>query len=169
MKSYAARIYSAAVILIIIDQIIKTWVVDQLRGSEPIVLIGPLTDEIGVNTLQFVFVANTGAAFGFGSNMTLVISLIAIAVVIGLVKWSRKIGDRIWAVATALLLAGAAGNLIDRIIQPPGPLRGYVVDFISIGRFPVFNLADICITFAAITLLYLTLSRRAPEGNNTND
>ena len=164
MKSFAARIYSAAIVLVVIDQIIKSWVLAELRNSDPIVLIGPLSDTFTVNTLQFVFVANTGAAFGLGSNLTLFISLIAIAVVIGLIKWSLKIGDPVWAVAVALLLAGAAGNLIDRLIQEPGPLRGFVVDFISIGRFPVFNLADICITFAAITLLYATLAKRIPEG-----
>jgi len=169
VKSYAARIYSAAVILIAIDQVLKTWVLYQLKDSEPIVLIGPLTDQMIANTLQFVFVANTGAAFGFGSNMTVLISVIAVAVVIGLLRWSRKIGDPIWATATALLLAGAAGNLIDRIIQPPGPLRGYVVDFISIGRFPVFNFADICITFAAITLIFVTLAKRIPEGRNVSE
>lgn len=164
MKSFAVRILGTATLLVFIDQLIKLWVLAELRGDVPIVLIGPLLESSNSDTLRLVFVSNSGAAFGFGSNLTFLISLIAIAVVIGLIRWSFKIKDPIWATAVTLLLSGAAGNLIDRIVQPPSPLRGHVVDFVSIGSFPVFNFADICITFAAVTLIWATLAKRNPEG-----
>lgn len=166
MKSFAVRILSTATLLVIVDQLIKLWVLAELRGQDPIVLIGPLFASSDFDTLRFVFVSNSGAAFGLGSNLTLAISLIAILVIIGLIRWSFQIKDAIWATAVTLLLAGAAGNLIDRIIQPPSPLRGHVVDFISIGSFPVFNFADICITFAALMLIWATLAKRNPEGGH---
>lgn len=164
MNKSAARMFGAATLLVFVDQLIKFWVVTELKGKPAISLIGPLNADSDVSILRFVFVSNTGAAFGLGSNFTLVISLIAIAVVIGLSKWMLKITDPIWMAAVTLLLGGALGNLVDRIIREPQVLRGYVVDFISIGKFPVFNFADICITLAAVVMIYAALTKREPEG-----
>jgi signal peptidase II len=160
----AARMFGAATFLVIVDQLIKFLVVTELKGKPAISLIGPLNADSDVSVLRFVFVSNTGAAFGLGSNFTFVISLIAIAVVIGLSKWMLKITDPIWMIAATLLLGGALGNLVDRVIREPQVLRGYVVDFISIGKFPVFNFADICITLAAVVMIYAALTKREPEG-----
>ena len=52
-----------------------------------------------------------------------------------------------------LVLGGALGNLTDRFFRSPGFLRGHVVDFVAVGRFPVFNVADSCITIGAILLV----------------
>lgn len=164
MNKSAARMFGAATLLVIVDQLIKFLVVTELKGKPAISLIGPLNADSDVSVLRFVFVSNTGAAFGLGSNFTLVISLIAIVVVIGLSKWMLKITDPIWMIAATLLLGGALGNLIDRVIREPQVLRGYVVDFISIGKFPVFNFADICITLAAVVMIYAALTKREPEG-----
>ena len=164
MNKSAARMFGAATLLVVVDQLIKFWVVTELKGKPAISLIGPLNADSDVSVLRFVFVSNTGAAFGLGSNFTLVISLIAIAVVIGLSKWMLKITDPIWMIAATLLLGGALGNLVDRVIREPQVLRGYVVDFISIGKFPVFNFADICITLAAVVMIYAALTKREPEG-----
>ncbi len=164
MNKSAARMFGAATFLVIVDQLIKFLVVTELKGKPAISLIGPLNADSDVSVLRFVFVSNTGAAFGLGSNFTFVISLIAIAVVIGLSKWMLKITDPIWMIAATLLLGGALGNLVDRVIREPQVLRGYVVDFISIGKFPVFNFADICITLAAVVMIYAALTKREPEG-----
>ena len=164
MNKSAARMFGAATFLVIVDQLIKFLVVTDLKGKPAISLIGPLNADSDVSVLRFVFVSNTGAAFGLGSNFTFVISLIAIAVVIGLSKWMLKITDPIWMIAATLLLGGALGNLVDRVIREPQVLRGYVVDFISIGKFPVFNFADICITLAAVVMIYAALTKREPEG-----
>jgi len=159
----AARMFGAATLLVIVDQLIKFLVVTELKGKPAISLIGPLNADSDVSVLRFVFVSNTGAAFGLGSNFTLVISLIAIAVVIGLSKWMLKITDPIWMIAATLLFGGALGNLVDRVIREPQVLRGHVVDFISIGKFPVFNFADICISLAAVVMIYAALTKREPE------
>ena len=164
MNKSAARMFGAATLLVVVDQLIKFLVVTELKGKPAISLIGPLNADSDVSVLRFIFVSNTGAAFGLGSNFTLVISLIAIAVVIGLSKWMLKITDPIWMIAATLLLGGALGNLVDRVIREPQVLRGYVVDFISIGKFPVFNFADICITLAAVVMIYAALTKREPEG-----
>ena len=164
MNKSAARMFGAATLLVVVDQLIKFLVVTELKGKPAISLIGPLNADSDVSVLRFVFVSNTGAAFGLGSNFTFVISLIAIAVVIGLSKWMLKITDPIWMIAATLLLGGALGNLVDRVIREPQVLRGYVVDFISIGKFPVFNFADICITLAVVVMIYAALTKREPEG-----
>lgn len=156
--------FGAATFLVIVDQLIKFLVVTELKGKPAISLIGPLNADSDVSVLRFVFVSNTGAAFGLGSNFTFVISLIAIAVVIGLSKWMLKITDPIWMIAATLLFGGALGNLVDRVIREPQVLRGHVVDFISIGKFPVFNFADICISLAAVVMIYAALTKREPEG-----
>jgi signal peptidase II len=163
VRKTAVQIFGAAALLVAIDQAIKFWVVTELKGQPAIELIGPLSGSSTTSILRFVFVSNSGAAFGLGSSFTLVISLIALAVVAGLIRWSFKVLDPLWITAIALLLGGALGNLIDRIFREPAPLRGHVVDFISVGKFPVFNFADICITFAAIALLIATLTKRDPE------
>lgn len=164
MNKSAARMFGAATLLVIVDQLIKFLVVTELKGKPAISLIGPLNADSDVSVLRFVFVSNTGAAFGLGSNFTFAISLVAIAVVIGLSKWMLKITDPIWMIAATLLLGGALGNLVDRVIREPQVLRGYVVDFISIGKFPVFNFADICISLAAVVMIYAALTKREPEG-----
>jgi signal peptidase II len=163
VRKTAVQIFGAAALLVVIDQAIKFWVVTELKGQPAIELIAPLTESSTTSVLRLVFVSNSGAAFGLGSNFTLIISLIALAVVIGLIRWSFKVSDLVWAVAITLLLGGALGNLIDRIFREPAPLRGHVVDFISVGKFPVFNFADICITFAAVVLFIATLTKRDPE------
>ena len=160
MNKSAARMFGAATLLVVVYQLIKFLVVTELKGKPAISLIGPLNTDSDVSVLRFVFVSNTGAAFGLGSNLTFVISLIAIAVVIGLSKWMLKITDPIWMIAATLLLGGALGNLVDRVIREPQVLRGYVVDFISIGKFPVFNFADICITLAVVVMIYAALTKR---------
>lgn len=63
-----------------------------------------------------------------------------------------------WAVASvALIGGGAAGNLVDRIFRDPGGLYGHVVDFISIGNFAIFNVADAAITVGVVVYLIFAL------------
>jgi signal peptidase II len=60
-------------------------------------------------------------------------------------------------VAIGLLCAGVAGNLTDRLFRPPGVLRGHVIDFLELPYWPIFNVADMCITAAAIMIMYLSV------------
>ena len=77
----------------------------------------------------------------------------AIAAVLVVLWLGRRVRSRVWAVAFGLLLAGIAGNLTDRLVRDPGPLRGHVVDFLMLPHWPVFNVADMCINAAAVLIL----------------
>ena len=67
---------------------------------------------------------------------------------------TRHVG---WVVALGLVLAGILGNLTDRIFRPPGFLHGHVVDFLQLPNFAIFNVADMCITFAAVLIVWLVV------------
>jgi signal peptidase II len=98
-------------------------------------------------------VRNPGAAFSTGTEFTVLLSLVAIVAVFVVLWFSRRLGNVVWAVALGLLLAGIAGNLTDRLLREPGPLRGHVVDMFAVPHWPVFNVADICINVAAGLIL----------------
>jgi signal peptidase II len=79
--------------------------------------------------------------------------VLAVVVAIVLVRVIHRTRDRVIVVALSLVLAGAVGNLADRVARSPGFLRGAVVDFIGVGRFPTFNVADSAITIGAVLLV----------------
>ena len=99
---------------------------------------------------------NTGAAFSIGTGSTLLISLIGLVVVTVIVLHVRSVTSRSAAVAWGLIAGGATGNLTDRVLRDPGPLRGGVVDWIDLGWFPSFNAADSAITVGVVLLLLVT-------------
>jgi signal peptidase II len=128
-----------------LDQLTKHLAVQHLEGQPDKELVGEL--------LQLRLVFNPGAAFSAGTSYTQVITCIAIAAVVVILWFSRRLGTLLWALAFGLLLAGVAGNLTDRLFRDPGPLRGHVVDFFMLPNWPVFNVADMCINGAAILIL----------------
>lgn len=93
---------------------------------------------------------NTGAAFGIFKDGALFFTIVAVLVSIAIVYYWHKVpSDQIaLRIALALQLGGALGNLIDRLLQ-----SGRVTDFISVGRFPVFNIADAAIFIGVVILL----------------
>jgi lipoprotein signal peptidase len=108
---------------------------------------------------------NPGAAFGIGgTSTTIVFTAIAVGVIIFIVRTSRRICSLPWAIALGLLLGGATGNLTDRIFRSPGPLRGWVVDWIQLPHWPVFNLADSAITCGAVLMVLLAAQGRRLDG-----
>ncbi|MCW2948331.1 MAG: peptidase signal peptidase [Actinoallomurus sp.] len=117
-----------------LDVISKVLVVALLSDRPPIGLLG------GLLTLRVL--RNSGAAFNIGNSMTLVFTVIAIGVVVAILRFARRLRSLPWAVTLGLLLGGALGNLADRMLRSPGPLRGHVVDWIELPHWPVFNLAD---------------------------
>ena len=93
---------------------------------------------------------NSGAAFGMFQNGSLVFTVLAF-IVIGVILYyypQVEAGDWVLRIAMGMQLAGAAGNLIDRLM-----LGGKVTDFISVGTFPVFNVADASITVGVAVLV----------------
>ena len=124
-------------VLLLFDRLLKMWATCALPVSRPQPLIG--------NAIRLSRIHNTGGAFGlFPGNPTLFIaisSIIAAGLLILLLSdWARGWWMR---AGLAILLAGAVGNLIDRA------LYGFVIDFFEIRGFPVFNLADSCVTVGA--------------------
>jgi signal peptidase II len=93
-----------------------------------------------------------------------VFTLIAAAVVVAILRMARTLASGRWAVALGLLLGGALGNLTDRIARSPGPLRGWVVDFIQLPHWPVFNLADSAICCGGALMVLLTILGVHPDG-----
>ncbi|MDP2014874.1 MAG: signal peptidase II [Actinomycetota bacterium] len=141
--------------VVVLDQLTKAWAVAQLRprlfpgGEGPIEIIGSL--------LRLTYTENTGAAFSMGNGFTWVFSIVALVVVIVIIRSARELGSVLWAIALGGLLGGALGNLIDRLTREPGFGQGYVVDFIQLPNFPVFNVADMSLTLSAVLMVVLAL------------
>ena len=75
-----------------------------------------------------------------------------------------RLGHPGWAVALGLLCAGVAGNLTDRLFRSPGLFRGHVVDFLQLPHWPIFNVADMCITAAAVLIMVLAVVKNVGRG-----
>ena len=126
----------------------KLLAVAQLTPDDPVDVLGGL--------LRLDLVRNPGAAFSTGTSYTLLLSLVAIGAVLVVLFLSRRLGDRTWAVALGLLLAGVCGNLTDRVFREPGFLRGHVIDFLELPHWPVFNVADMLIDAAVLLIIIQT-------------
>ena len=139
-----------------LDAATKAWAASSL-SDDPVVLVG------GRVVLRES--RNTGAAFSIGTGSTVLISVGGIAVVLGILWYVRRVTSTALAAGLGLVAGGASGNLTDRLLRSPGPLRGGVVDWIDLGRFPSFNAADSAITVGAgLVLLACFLDeRRASE------
>lgn len=112
-------------------------------------VLGPL--------LKLNLIRNPGAAFGLGSDYTIIFSILAIAALSGCLIFALPRISRLWhAIVLGLLMAGITGNLVDRLIQPPAVMRGHVVDMFQLPNFAIFNVADMCITFAAVLLIVMS-------------
>jgi signal peptidase II len=132
------------------DVLTKVLVVDRLDPAAPVRLLG------GALTLRLI--RNPGAAFSLGESFTFVFALLSVAVLVFVVvRLVPTLGHVGWAVALGLLCAGVAGNLTDRLFRAPGFLRGHVVDFLQLPRWPIFNVADMCITSAAVLIMVLSV------------
>ena len=110
---------------------------------------------------------NTGAAFGIfqGGNAILIGLTVAITIAILVYYQTLPEGHLFQRICLALMVGGSIGNLIDRLTL------GYVVDFVAVGRFPVFNLADSCVTVSVILLLISMIieERKAQSSGKPSD
>jgi signal peptidase II len=109
------------------------------------------------HVLWLTFTRNAGAAFSVGTGATVLFTVVAVSVVIVIVRTARSLVSAGWAVALALMLGGALGNLSDRLFRSPGPLRGHVVDWIELPHWPVFNIADSAIVVGGLLAVLLAL------------
>ena len=138
------------------DAVSKAIVVAHLAGHPPVRLAG------GLLTLQVM--RNSGAAFNIGTSMTIVFTAIAVGVVAFILRTARRLRSLPWAVTLGLLLGGATGNLADRLLRAPAPLRGNVVDWIELPHWPVFNLADSAIVCGGAIAILLSVHGARVDG-----
>lgn len=153
-------------LVVFLDQLSKQLATAFLDYAQPVELL-PVFD--------LTLLHNTGAAFSFlagaGGWQRWLFALLAAVVSVVLVVWIKRLkAHETWlAIALALVLGGALGNLYDRV------LLGYVVDFISVhyrqNYFPAFNLADSAISVGAVMLIIdtLWLSRRQSTLGHNDD
>jgi signal peptidase II len=112
------------------------------------------------NIFHITLVHNSGAAFGILKNQTLLFILTSLAAFILIVQAFRNSKAKrfgLYYLSLSLVLAGGIGNLIDRL------RFGYVIDFLDLRIWPVFNVADSAITIGAILLGYLLLFKSGCE------
>jgi signal peptidase II len=136
--------------LLALDRLTKLWAVRELepRGSIPLLPFFDLT-----------YVENTGAAFGLGKDSNGFFILVSIGLTGALLWMMRKWPEEQRALRWGglLVVAGALGNLYDRAAY------GYVVDFLHLHRWPVFNVADSCISVGACLLAWGLKDEEAAE------
>ncbi|ORA79120.1 signal peptidase II [Mycobacterium malmoense] len=140
---------SVAAVVLALDIVTKVLAVKLLPPGQPVSIIG--------DTVTWTLVRNSGAAFSMATGYTWVLTLIATGVVVGIFWMGRRLVSPWWAVGLGMILGGAMGNLVDRFFRAPGPLRGHVVDFLSVGWWPVFNVADPSVVGGAILLVVLSI------------
>lgn len=157
----APRAWVVIIGVVVADQLTKWWATQALDDRD-IDLFW---------TLRLNKSTNTGMAFGQGQSWGPIIAVVAMVVVVGLLLSLRRGGGRLGDVAVGLIIGGAIGNLIDRLVRSPGWLRGGVVDFIDFQWFPIFNVADIGITTGGALLLLASVvaSRSTPSAAAAND
>ncbi|WP_043824182.1 signal peptidase II [Rhodococcus opacus] len=149
-------LFAIAGAILATDLLTKILAVANIEPGRPVWLIG--------DVVSLRLVRNPGAAFSMATGMTWLLTLVAVGVVIGVVRIGRTLRSPWWALGLGLVLGGALGNLVDRFFRAPGVMQGHVVDFVSVGWWPVFNVADSAIVCGAILLVVLTLVGLEPDG-----
>ncbi len=130
-------------------------------GDEPVRVIG--------NLLTFHLRYNSGAAFSIATNRTTLLSAFSLAVATLILIRASRMTHRGWIAGAGLVVGGITGNMIDRIMRPPGALSGQVIDWIEIPHWPTFNLADSSIVIGAILVAVLVIRNIPPETPRADD
>ena len=148
--------------LVGLDQLVKYLVLRHIELGAHVPFIP--------HVLELTYVQNTGAAFSIFSGHTWVLALISLtmSVVLALAIWKGFFRHPVGKVTLTLLLAGAVGNLIDRVF------RGFVVDMFNVlfMNFAVFNVADICVVvggIAAVAYYLLLMDKLEPREKKEHD
>jgi signal peptidase II len=147
LKKYLERyafLFTIAGLIITLDQWTKYLVRSNLAFQEtwsPWAWLSPYA--------RIVHWKNTGAAFGIFQNLNTVFAVLAVVVTIAIIYFFPRVEKGEWPlrIALSMQMGGALGNLIDRLTQ------GYVTDFVSLGRFAVFNVADASISMGVAVLV----------------
>jgi len=158
-----------AALVIVLDQLTKWWAVTRLRPEG--VLQTPFFSTERIEVLPFfdiVMAWNRGVSFGIFNNdgqwNAIALSVLSLAICVGLAVWMRKAETRLIALALGGIIGGALGNVIDRIRW------GAVADFLDVHvmgyHWPAFNLADSAISIGAAVLVLDALFARSSSAKN---
>lgn len=134
--------------ILVVDQLTKFWALRALGPEEGAVVIPLIGD-----WFRLVFLKNTGVAFGLFQDMPQFFTITSLLITAGALYFYRyhlPNQSRLVQLSIGLIVGGAIGNVIDRI------RLNYVIDFISVGWWPIFNIADSAIT-VGVTLLAIYL------------
>lgn len=134
------RTSAVAAAVLGLDQATKALVLSRLGPAGSVRILGPF--------LSFTLVRNTGAAFGLFAGATAALAVVGAAAVVAAWLLSGRTHRPRTAWALGLVLGGALGNLVDRL------LRHAVIDFVNVHVWPVFNVADSAVTVGAILLVW---------------
>ncbi|MBO1031586.1 signal peptidase II [Tessaracoccus sp. SD287] len=151
----AATLLGVFAVCYALDQVTKVQAVRHLDPANPPSYLG--------GWLSLKLIRNPGAAFSMGAAFTEVLSVLAI---VALLFCALYLAPRVTRVSHGAVLgmamAGIAGNLTDRLVRAPGPLKGHVIDFFAVPNFAIFNVADIFLTSSAVLVIIWSLveSRR---------
>ena len=148
--------YAVGLLILAADQLTKFAAARLLLAGQSQPLLGPY--------LSLTVQRNTGAAFGMFPAATTALIALAAIIVIFIAVWGPQIAqsNRLLAAGLAMALGGAAGNLIDRL------RLGYVLDFLDLHFWPVFNVADIGITCGAILVVIALFLRTRTDQHYTH-
>jgi signal peptidase II len=165
-KRRIGLVFLVAALAFAADLVTKVIVVSTLEQREPVPVLGGL--------VYFQLIRNGGAAFSIATGMTWILAIVAAAVVVAIIWLAGRLRSVGWAIGLGLVLAGAFGNLVDRIFRAPSPFQGHVVDFISVfapngETWPIFNVADSCICVGGVLIVLLSLLGKEYDGRSTKD
>jgi signal peptidase II len=132
----AARWAAIGLFALVTDAATKAWALAALRDGHQIAVPG------GIVRLQLV--ANHGAAFGIGAGDESVVAVVSLLLIIALGIWAARASTVTERLGAWLAVGGGLGNLVDRVVRPPGGLHGAVTDWIHVSFYgPTFNVADL--------------------------
>ena len=135
------RAAATAAFVIAVDQLAKVLIRSSMVVGERRDLLGPV---------DLLSVRNSGVAFGAFSGAGLVVFLLTAAALGGVLYWfSRRPADSEAWFPAGLIVGGAMGNLIDRVVS------GEVTDYLKLPHWPAFNVADIAITIGVVLLIFV--------------
>ena len=136
--------------LLAIDQATKAWALATLTPFQGKPFIG--------DVLKFYLVWNDSAAFSISFGATWIFTIISSVATLVVIWLMLRTPSKAWRLTLAILLAGVVGNLADRLFREPGFPVGKVVDFLQLPfNFPIFNVADICITGSMTAVVILVM------------
>lgn len=157
LKPGALIVGLIGVVVLVLDQLTKYLVVSQIGMGN---VWYPLPS---LDFLRIVGSYNTGTACGYFPQLSIVFTF-APFVILAVVIWfyrSQKTPSWLLSIGVGLIMGGAFGNLVDRL------RLGYVVDFVQVGSFPIFNVADASVSTAVVLMLLWSLREDASRTSNS--